>query len=136
MPDSADGSRSSSAFYKIGIRVYNNPDRLDVEAWTRRHILDTWRDQKARKRPTGSLPVSEEGEIEESKLGPTTLAGLPAFQVSYFAFDSTTLASYVASGEQVVELWYNQPILVNDPLALVKRDVYAWVLSTFRLEGE
>ena len=135
LPGDADWRRNGSA-YRIDVRVYDNPDRLDAETWTRRHILATWRDMKTRDWPTGSLPVSDEGAIDESKVGPMTLGGQPAFQVFYFAFDSTNVVAYLASGEQIVELSYNQPILANDPLALVKRDVYAWVLSTFRLETE
>jgi hypothetical protein len=134
-PGDADWRRRGDA-YSFFIRVYDNPDRLDAEAWTRRHILVTWRDMVARKRPTGSLPVSEEGEIDEDKVESTTLAGAPAFRVLYFAFDSTNVATYAAGGEQIVELTFNQTILANDPLALVKRDVYALLLSTFRLEAE
>jgi hypothetical protein len=119
--------------YELVIRTYENPERLDAESWAREYILASWREARERKRPWGSLPVTEEGEIDERKVERTVVAGQPAFLVWFFAFDSTQPAYYLAIDRQVVELSFRLHIVENVPIAKVQRDVYVLILSTFRL---
>jgi len=134
-PGDADWSRSGPA-YELIVRTYDNPEALDAESWARSYLVHSWQEAQELKRPWGALPVTEGGEIVEGKVGQARMSGQPAFWVSYNAFDSTDLAYYVAGKGEIVELTFNLTILENDPLALVKRDVYALLLSTFRFEGE
>ena len=122
--------------YELIIRTYENPDGLDAESWARNYILTSWQEARERDRPWGSLPISEEGEIDEGKVGSSAVAGEPAFWVSYFAFDSCTSTYYLTSNHQIIELSFDVYPLANQPLALIQRDVYALILDTFRLEGK
>lgn len=121
--------------YELIIRTYENPDGLDAESWARNYVLASWQEARERGRPCGSFPVSEEGEIDEGKVGSSAVAGEPAFWVSYFAFDSCTSTYYLTSNHQIIELSFDVYPLANQPLALIQRDVYALILDTLRLEG-
>jgi hypothetical protein len=132
-PGDADWSYSGSAYY-VTIRTYENPKGLDAESWARDYILTSWREARERNRPWGALPVSEEGEIDEDKVGSSAIAGQPAFWVSYMAFDSFDRAYYLSINHQIVELSFRLYPLANQPLAMVQRDVYALILGTFHPE--
>jgi len=126
-------SRYNSSYMLI-IRTYENPEGLDAESWARNYLIASWTGAKERNRPRGSLPVSEDGEINENKVGSTVVAGQPAFWVSYFGFDSTRRAYYLSSDRQIVEVSFDLYLVANVPLAMVQGDVYALILSTLRLE--
>jgi hypothetical protein len=132
-PGDADWDYNGPA-YELIIRTYENPDKVDVESWTRTYILTSW--QKAREQgfPWGSLPISEQGVIEEDKVGGTIVAGQSAFWVDYFAFDSDLSAFYLSNDNQIIELSFYDYPLANQPLATIQQDVYALTVSTFRLE--
>lgn len=134
-PGDADWSYRGPA-YELIIRTYENPEGLDAESWARNYILASWQEARERNRPWGSLPVSEEGKIDEDKVGSSVVAGQPAFWVSYFSFDSNTYAYYLTSNHQIVELSFDDYPLENQPLATVQGHVYALILGTFRLEGK
>jgi hypothetical protein len=133
-PGDADWSYRGLA-YELIVRTCENPEGLDAESWARNYILTSWQEARERGRPWGSLPVSEEGEIDEDKVGSRVVAGQPAFWVSYFSFDSNIYAYYLTGNHQIVELSFYDYPLVNQPLAVVQQDVYALILGTFRLEG-
>jgi hypothetical protein len=115
------------------VRTYDNPQNLDAEAWAREYILSRWREAIERKRPWGSLPISEEGKIDERKVENVLVAGQPGFLVWYFGFDSSTPAYCVATDRQIVELSCRLYPVANQPLAMVQRDVYALILDTLTL---
>jgi hypothetical protein len=134
-PGDADWSYRGPA-YRLIIRTYENPEALDAEAWARNYILTSWQEARRLKRPWGALPVSEQGEIDEDKVGSSMIAGQPTFWVNYFGFDKNIIACYLVSGHQVVEVMFFSYPLENLPIAAVQRDVYALILDTFRLTGQ
>jgi hypothetical protein len=134
-PGDADWSHSGPA-YELILRTYENPDERDAESWTRDYILDAWQETQERNRPWGSLPVTENGEIDETQVASVTVAGQPAFWVSYFTFDSTSPAYYLSTDRQIVELSFRLYPVANQPLAMVQRDVYALILNTLRIGSE
>jgi hypothetical protein len=134
-PGDADWSYRGPA-YELTLRTYENPEGLEAESWARAYLLDAWQEARELSRPWGALPVTEEGEIDEGKVAAVTVAGQPAFWVSYFSFDSTQPAYYVRAGQHIVELSFRLYPVANQPLAMVQRDVYALILSTLRLESE
>jgi hypothetical protein len=107
-PGDADWSYRGPT-YELTIRTYENPAGLDAESWARDYLLDAWQEAQEQKRPWGALPVTEEGEIDEDKVSRVTVAGQPAFWVSYFTFDSTQPAYYVSAGQQIVEAFSSIP---------------------------
>ncbi len=132
-PGDADWFYNGPA-YELIIRTYENPDMVDVEPWTRTYILTSWQKAREQGRPWGAVPISEQGIIEEDKVGSVIVAGQPAFWVNYFAFDSDLPAFYLSSDSQIIELSFYDYPLVNQPLATIQQDVYALIISTFRLE--
>ena len=122
------------AAYELVVRTYENPDRLDAEAWARAYIQTAWQEAVERKRPWGSLPISEKGEIDERKVETVVVAGQPGFLVWYYTFDSSKPAYYLATDGQIVEFSFRLYPVVNQPLAMVQRDVYALILGTLSLE--
>ncbi len=130
-PGDADWGWNGPA-YKLIILTYENPDGLDSESWARDYILNTWKEARERNEPWGSLPVSEEGVIEEDSVGSSVVAGQPAFWVNYFAFDSSYPTFYLTGNGQVVALSFNDYPLENQPLATMQQDVYALIIDTFR----
>jgi hypothetical protein len=134
-PGDADWSYNGPS-YELVIRTYENPDELDAESWARDYILSSWKKAKERNEPWGSLPVSEEGVIEEDRVGSSVVAGQPAFWVNYFAFDSDHPAFYLTGNGLVIELSFCDYPLENQPLAAIQQDVYALIIGTFRLKGK
>lgn len=134
-PDDADWSYRGPA-YRLIVRTYENPETLDAEAWARDCILSSWQEAREQNRPWGALPVSEQGEIDEDRVGSSTIAGQPAFWVDYFGFYSSIIAYYLANNRQIVEVMFFSYPLEDQPLAAVQRDVYALVLDTFRVNGQ
>jgi hypothetical protein len=122
--------------YEMIVRTYDNPEGLDAESWTRNHLLTSWQEAKERDEPRGSFPVSEEGKIDESQVGRAVVAGYPAFWVDYLAFDSYVRAFYLVREYRVVEMSFSDYPLANQPMDLVQQDMYALIMSTFRLDGE
>jgi hypothetical protein len=116
-------------------RTYENPERLDAEAWGRNYIVTSWQWAREKGRPWVHLPLSEQGQIDEDWVGNVVIAGQPAFRVRYFGFDSVHLAYHLSTGEQIVELSFRLYPVRNQPLAEVQQDVYALVLGTLSLEG-
>lgn len=132
-PGDADWFYNGPA-YELTIRTYRNPDGLDVESWTRNYILTSWQKARDQGMPWGALPVSENGTIEESRVGSLIVGGQSAFWVNYFAFDSDLLAFYLSSDSRIIELdFYDYP-LENQPLATIQQDIYALIIGTFHLE--
>jgi hypothetical protein len=132
-PGDADWSYNGPA-YDLTIRTFDNPEGLDAESWARQAVLERWEEARERNRPTGSLPVTEDGTIKEDEAGRHQLAGQPAFWVRYFQFDSVLIAFYLTAGDRVVELSFRSSPLPNQPLAAVQQDVTALLLDTFRLD--
>jgi hypothetical protein len=118
--------------YELVVRTYENPDGLDAEAWARAYIRASWQEALARKRPWGSLPISETGEIDERNVEHVVVGDRPGFLVWYYSFDSSTPAYYLASDRKIVAFHFRLYPEVNQPLAMVQRDVYALVLDTLR----
>ncbi|MGD8997570.1 MAG: hypothetical protein PVH80_05635 [Anaerolineae bacterium] len=119
--------------YELIARTYENPKALDAESWARDHILASWQEARDRGRPWGSLPVSEEGDVDEDRVGRSIVAGQPAFWVSYFGFDSSIRAYHLTVDQKVLEVRFRLHPLENQPLATVQEDIYALVLGTFCL---
>ena len=94
----------------------------------------SWQVALERKLPWGHLPLSEQGQIDEDAVENVVIAGQPAFQVRYFAFDSVVFAYYLCADDQIVELGFRLYPVQNQPLAKVQQDVYALVLGTLCLE--
>lgn len=134
-PGDADWGWNGPA-YELIIRTFENPDGLDAESWARDYILNTWKEAKERNEPWGSLPVSEEGVIEEDNVGSSVVAGQPAFWVNYFAFDSSHPAFYLTGDSQVIVLSFQDYPLENQPIAAIQQDVHALIIGTFRLKGK
>ena len=132
-PGDADWSYNGEA-YELIVRTFENPEGLDAESWAREYVLERWEEAKEQNRPTGSLPVTEEGTIREDWVGHCEVAGEPAFWVRYFAFDSTYWAFYLTVEDRVVELSFRAWPLANQPLAVVQQDVYALILDTFQVD--
>jgi len=132
-PGDADWSYNGEA-YELIVRTFENPNGLDAESWAREYVLERWEEAREENRPTGSLPVTEEGTIEEDEVGRHELAGQPAFWVRYFAFDSTYWAFYLTVEDRIVQLSFRASPLVNQPLAVVQLDIYALILDTFRFD--
>ncbi len=132
-PGDADWSYNGEA-YELIVRTFENPQELDAESWAREYVLERWEEAKEQNRPTGSLPVTEEGTIREDWVGHCEVAGEPAFWVRYFAFDSTYWAFYLTVEDRVVQLSFHASPLVNQPLAVVQQDVYALIIDTFQFE--
>lgn len=132
-PGNADWSFRGTA-YHLTIRTYENSEELDAEMWARNYVLRSWREAREQNRPWGSLPVSEEGKIDEDKVGSSIISGQPVFWINYFSFDSYNYAYYVVNHHKVIELsFYIYPV-ENQPLAMVQRDIYALILGTLHLE--
>ncbi|MEA3408380.1 MAG: hypothetical protein U9R48_09935 [Chloroflexota bacterium] len=132
-PGDADWSYNGEA-YRLTVRTFENLEGLDAESWTRDYVLKRWKEAKDRDRPTGSLPVTEEGAIQEDKVGHHIVAGQPAFWVRYFSFDSIYWAFYLTVEDRVVELSFRNYPLANQPLAVVEQDIYALIIDTFQLD--
>jgi hypothetical protein len=77
--------------------------------------------------------VSEEGDVDEDRVGRSIVAGQPAFWVSYFGFDSSIRAYHLTVDQKVLEVRFRLHPLENQPLATVQEDIYALVLGTFCL---
>lgn len=118
------------------ILTFDNPDRLDAEAWAPNHILTSWQQAKERGEPLMGPPVSESGKIIEDQVGPAVVAGEPAFWADFLAGDSYRRTFFLARERQIVALSFYDYPLENQPLAMVQQDVYAFILSTFRFEGK
>ncbi len=129
----ADWSYNGEA-YQLTVRTFENPEGLDAESWARDYVLVRWQEARERDRPTGSLPVTEEGAIQEDKVGHHIVAGQPAFWVRYFWFDSTYWAFYLTVEDRIVELSFLNYPLANQPLAVVQQDIYALIIDTFQLD--
>jgi len=122
--------------YEMIVRTYDNPDRLDAEAWARNHILTSWQQARERGEPIMGPPVSENGEITEQQVGRSTVAGKAAFWANFFAGDSYRRTFFLANKHQVVALSFYDYPLANQPLAMVQQDIYALIMSTFRFENK
>jgi hypothetical protein len=85
----AVGGFSLQPSYELTVRTCENPDGLAAEAWARAYIHASWQEAVARKRPWGSLPISETGEIDERKVEHVVVADQPGFLVWYYSFDSS-----------------------------------------------
>ena len=132
-PGDADWSYNGEA-YELIVRTFENPEGLDAESWTREYVLERWEEAREENRPTGSLPVTEEGTIREDWVGQYEVAGERAFWVRYFWFDSTYWAFYLTVEDRVVELSFVDYPLPNQPLAVVQVDIYALILDTFQFD--
>ena len=102
-----------------------------AETWAREYLLRLWEEEKQQGGPTGSLPVSEDGVIDESRVGVMLLDNEPAFWVQYFQFDAMYRAFYVRCGNSIVQLGFREEIPANQPLADLQRDLYSLMLNTF-----
>ena len=132
-PGDADWPYNGEA-YELIVRTFENPERLDAESWAREYVLERWEEAREENRPTGSLPVTEEGTIREDWVGQYEVAGERAFWVRYFWFDSTYWAFYLTVEDRVVELSFVDYPLPNQPLAVVQVDIYALILDTFQFD--
>jgi len=132
-PGDADWSYNGEA-YELIVRTFENPEGLDAEPWAREYVLERWREAKDQNRPTGSLPVTEEGAIREDWVGQYEVGGERAFWVRYFWFDSIYWAFYLTAEDHVVELSFVDYPLPNQPLAVVQVDIYALILDTFQFD--
>jgi hypothetical protein len=117
--------------YEMTVRTYDNPDRLGAEQWARSNLLVMWQRARDHEMPTGGVPVTEDGEIDESQVGVAEVAGQPAFWANFFAGDSIMRHFYIANGQQVVEVSFLDTPPVNQPLDEIQQDIYALIMGTF-----
>ncbi len=131
-----DGTYSGPA-YALDIATFemsNASAGYEAETWAREYVLSLWEEEKRQGTPTGSLPVSEDGVIDESRVGVTLLDDEPAFWVQYLDFDSTYRAFYLRCADRIVQIGFREEMPANQPLADVQRDVYSLILNTFECE--
>ncbi len=131
-----DGTYSGPA-YALDIATFemsNASAGYEAETWAREYVLSLWEEEKRQGMPTGSLPVSEDGVIDESRVGVTLLDDEPAFWVQYLDFDSTYRAFYLRCADRIVQIGFREEMPANQPLADVQRDVYSLILNTFECE--
>ena len=124
----------SGPAYEMIILTFDNPGRLDTEAWARNHILTSWQQAKERGEPLMGPLVSESGKIIEDQVCPAVVAAEPAFRADFLAGDSYRRTFFLSRERQIVALSFYDYPLENQPLAMVQQDVYAFILSTFRFE--
>lgn len=105
----------SGAAYDLEVRVFDNPQRLDAEAWAEAHY------------PTPANLLEEQG--------PAEVAGHAAYRVVTFGGDSQWVNLIVTRGERAFVLTYNDAPVQNNPLADVARDAHALLLGSFRIDG-
>nr|WP_290669279.1 hypothetical protein [Ardenticatena sp.] len=128
-----DGTYSGPA-YALDIATFemsNASTGYEAETWAREYVLSLWEEEKQQGTPTGSLPVSEDGVIDESRVGVTLLDGEPAFWVQYSNSGSTYRAFYFRCIDRIVQVGFREEIPANQPLADVQRDLYSLILNTF-----
>lgn len=132
-PADADWSYQGPA-YEMIVQTYDNPDKLDAESWARDHIVTAAQQAIAQSEPLMGLPVSEDGEIIEHRVGSSVMAGRPAFWAKFFAGDSDRRTFYLADNDRIVALSYFDYPLANQPLAMIQQDVYTAMMNTLRFE--
>jgi hypothetical protein len=118
------------AAYALTITTAENPDGLSSEDWATERILADWQTAQEQGEMTGTMPVTDDGELREEDVQHLTVGGLDAFQVNFFGGDSTIVSVYVAHGDQVTVFNYVENIVENNPLALVQQDIYALLFDS------
>jgi hypothetical protein len=121
--------------YTIVIRTYENPDSLDAEAWGRAYLISLWERILAEGGPL-SIPVSQEGVINEDDVGTTTVASKPAFWIEWFGGDHARMEYFIANGDQIVSFSFGDYPLANQPLNEVQQGVYSLIMGTLTLDGD
>jgi len=127
-PGDADWTVESPG-YQLIVQTYDNPSGLDAETWTREDLLKSWREAQG-----GPYlgPVLESGKIDEERVGQTSVAGYPAFWVSFFGGDSSNQVFYLSNKTRIFALSFREYPVGNQPIALVQQDAVALLMSTFR----
>lgn len=120
--------------YQLTITTAENPDGLSSEDWATEQILTSWQTARDQGEMTGTMPVTDEGELREEDVQHLTVGGLDAFQVNFFGGDSTIVNIYVAHGDQVTVFSYVENIVENHPLALVQQDIYALLFASVEFD--
>jgi len=105
----------SGPAYVLDVTTYSKGEVVPIRAWVEENAIDP----EALARPT----------IEE-----TTVAAEPAVLVTTFGGDSWIRTYYMGRGTRVVALRFADVPPANSPIAPVQRDVYAFILGSFRWE--
>ncbi len=121
--------------YQLTITVEDNPQGLTARAFAEQSIEQAYADVVAQGGPTGGLPVTADGHLDMSQAEEVRVAGMSAFVVRYFSFDSYTPVIYLAHGDRIYQFSYQENIIANQPVALVQQDIYALMLATLRFDA-
>ncbi|HIE30521.1 TPA: SH3 domain-containing protein [Candidatus Poribacteria bacterium] len=115
--------------YRLRIITHKNPDNLSAKDWAQKRLLEKWQERKPNESFTG--PITGDGKIDEALVIDTQVNGLPAYQERWEGKDFSIIHTYIANGEKVYELIYEDHPISDYPITDVVKSVYLMMLSTF-----
>ncbi len=124
----------SGPAYWLDVATYDNPTELSPDVWAEQKILEDWQAIQAEGGPN-TLPVTEDGQLEASKLQMIQIGQLPAARVEFFGGDAILYHVYTGAGDIMIVFSFRAEIIENNPIALMQQDIYALIMNTLTFDA-